>query len=270
MGEGLSKIALYYYCTQEDEAAEACWQRRGLCELAVPSAVRQPTDTVIIFDWDDTLLCSTAINRQDWHPQQLQQLERNVGSILRMALRLGETHIVTNGNQCWVQDSATHFLPSLLPTLERLQIMSARAAYEQVFPGDPFQWKRQAFKELLARRETQLSAKLSEGVNLVVLGDSLAEIEAAGTATKVVPGHSIVKTVKFKELPSANELLGQLRKVKQELRKIVHLECSASKNLVQRPLPAHLDHLSAWASGWRVCEAKTPGFVGPLASLFGA
>ncbi|CAL1173760.1 unnamed protein product [Cladocopium goreaui] len=219
------------------------------------------TDTVIIFDWDDTLLCSSAINAQQWRQDQLEQLESMVESILETAMQLGETMIVTNGNSSWVQDSARRFLPNLSKILSRVKVMSARAVYEQSFPGDPFAWKRQAFKEILARRRQE--GYHPDGVNLIVLGDSPAEIQAAKSATKVLNGRSVIKTVKFKEAPSVNELLGQLRRVGkpeekleeiwlcqnsrytwkkmiyvvQELSTIVQEDRSLSRGLVQRTFP---------------------------------
>eukprot|EP00931_Biecheleriopsis_adriatica_P010946 TRINITY_DN112003_c0_g1_i1.p1 TRINITY_DN112003_c0_g1~~TRINITY_DN112003_c0_g1_i1.p1 ORF type:complete len:287 (+),score=49.93 TRINITY_DN112003_c0_g1_i1:103-963(+) len=212
------------------------------------------TDTVIIFDWDDTLLCSSAINAQQWSQSQLEQLEQMVETILHTAMQLGETMIVTNGNGSWVQDSTRRFFPNLEKTLNRVTVMSARACYETSFPGDPFSWKRQAFKEILARRRQE--GYHPSGVNLVVLGDSPAEIEAARTATKVLCGKSRVKTVKFKEAPSVNELLGQLRRVLQELASIVQEERSLSRGLVQRTIPGSIDQLSSWASGWRLSDTE--------------
>ena len=35
----------------------------------------KPAGKLIIFDWDDTLLCSSAINLQQCTPAQLQQLD---------------------------------------------------------------------------------------------------------------------------------------------------------------------------------------------------
>eukprot|EP00439_Symbiodinium_sp_Y106_P039351 s638_g4.t2 len=228
-----------------------------ICQLlAAPlESVSVQAPAVIIFDWDDTLLCSSAINAQQWRQDQLEQLEQMVESILLTAMHLGETMIVTNGNASWVQDSARRFLPNLQRTLNRVTVMSARAIYEHSFPGDPFAWKRQAFKEILARRRQE--GFHPEGVNLIVLGDSPAEIQAARTATKVLCGRSMVKTVKFKEAPSVNELLGQLRRVSQELAGIVQEDKSLSRGLVQRGFPGSIDQLSSWASGWRISETES-------------
>lgn len=215
----------------------------------------KPSDTVIIFDWDDTLLCSSAINLQQWTSSQLLQLETAVDTILSASMGLGETLIVTNGNKTWVQESCRRFFPKLMPFLSRLRVMSARHEYETRWPGDPFAWKKAAFKEILSDRQER-SCPSGVGVNLVVLGDSLAEIQAAQTATATIRGESVVKTLKFKEMPSVSELLGQIRATTQALSDIVHEENSSCKALVPRNLPPHLNHLTSWASGWRVTEHR--------------
>lgn len=215
----------------------------------------RPSDTVIIFDWDDTLLCSSAVNVQQCDPGQLQQLEVAVETVLTTAMNLGDTMIVTNGQDKWVQDSSRCFLPKVMPLLNRLKkVMSARSAYEQNWPGDPYAWKKAAFADILSRRKGKMSFS---GVNLIVLGDNLAEIEAAQMAMSL-RGSSVVKTVKFKDMPSVNELLGQLRVVTQMLPNLVNEDESQSKALVPRSLPPHLAYLTSWASGWRV-DDYTPG-----------
>lgn len=217
---------------------------------------RRPSDTLIIFDWDDTLLCSSAVNVQQCDQGQLQQLEIAVEAVLNVAVNLGDTCIVTNGIKSWVQESSRCYLPKVVPLLSRLSIKSARDSYEQSFPGDPFAWKKAAFAEILASRRG--NAGLSPGgVNLIVLGDSLAEIEAAQMALSL-RGPSVIKTVKFKEMPSVSELLGQLRVVTQLLANIVNEDRSQSKALVPRSLPPHLAYLTSWASGWRIADHR-PG-----------
>jgi hypothetical protein len=211
-------------------------------------------------------------------------LEEAVTFILETAMSLGETLIVTNGVSTWVKDSSSRFLPKLAPVLERIRVHSARAKYEREFPGDPMTWKRQAFKDIfvIERKRGRTSgnsfggsrspARRSPGspvsdvsteseapsvVNMVVLGDSFAEIEAAQVTGKLLGKSTRVKTVKFKECPSVNELLGQLRRVAKELEQLVQHEESVHRNLIPRVLPAHLDYLSSWASGWQLSEETT-------------
>jgi len=187
-------------------------------------------DTVIIFDWDDTLLCSSALAIA--RPGQLEELATLVEEVLTASMSLGVTLIVTNAHRLWVQDSAARFIPRMVPVLERLQIISARELHEETCPGDYFAWKRKAFCELLSEQHL-----LS---NLIVLGDSLAEIQAAHHASNALSVSPLVKTVKFKESPSPTDLIGQLRAVVPELKCLVDGSRSVSKMLVQNLMPAEV------------------------------
>lgn len=252
MGDGLSK---------SDESEDS----QGSLTAMAPWLWRsgRPSDTVIIFDWDDTLLCSSAMNWQQCEPGQLQQLEATVEQVVSKAMDLGDTFIVTNGNGTWVQESSRMWLPKVVPLLNRLKkIVSARATYEHIWPGDPFAWKKAAFEVILRDRQAKGSSHFSSGgVNLLSFGDNQAEIDAAQTATSSLSGSSVIKTVKFKDTPSVDELLGQLRLLVQILPDLVNAESNQSNALVPRPNcreQAHLAYLTSWASGWRVAPHR-PG-----------
>lgn len=203
-------------------------------------------DTVIIFDWDDTLLCSSSLGSAK--PAQLSELTLLVDEVLKAAMCLGLTLIVTNAHLSWVKDSASRFMSALLPTLERLPIVSARERHEHRHPGDCFAWKREAFREVLHER-------VHDSLNLLVLGDSLAEIHAAEHVAAGPGASPIVKTVKFKESPSPGDLIGQLRALVPELARLVDGGRSLSKTLVRRMLPyqAPPDTLA-----WTLSDVRTP------------
>lgn len=224
--------------------------------------------TLIIFDWDDTLLCSSALRLTTPSTELLRQLECAVEAILLTAMSLGQTLIVTNGTESWVQDSATRFVPGLLPILGSLTTVSARAKYERQYPEDPFAWKREAFQELLGGLSPYGEAGQhspvgdltpTSGVNLVAIGDSWYEIEAARSMSGLPGAPSSVKTVKFKEVPTVQELLGQLRRSSQELARVVAGAGSASLGLAAKPLPQHLECLAACASAWEITPEQTNG-----------
>jgi len=208
---------------------------------------------LIIFDWDDTLLCSSAINQSRWTLQELEELEIAVDSILSTSMSIAETMIVTNGNATWVQDSARRFLPRLLPTLAKVQVVSARAMFESRYPGDPFMWKEAAFRKLL----TQDRSFSDCGLNLVALGDQMPEIKAAHYVTGLLGAPSRAKTVKFKEQPSIPELIGQLNRTERELAKLVAEEAAGHCAICRRDLPPHLEHIVSQAAGWKFTEATT-------------
>lgn len=203
-------------------------------QVGPPGAPPPGHESLIIWDWDDTLMCSSAINANQLMPHQAQQLETLLEQALNLSMKLGETIIVTNADELWVIESTRRFCPRVMPLLSRMSVISARRKYEAQFPRDVFAWKRETFREVVAERR---SRSLS-GLNLVVLGDSPAEMEAAQTSTVGLGVPVAIKTVKFKETPSCEELLEQLRVVCQELAAINSDEKSSCRNLVQWMRPS--------------------------------
>eukprot|EP00929_Paragymnodinium_shiwhaense_P116801 TRINITY_DN8673_c0_g1_i1.p2 TRINITY_DN8673_c0_g1~~TRINITY_DN8673_c0_g1_i1.p2 ORF type:complete len:350 (+),score=107.55 TRINITY_DN8673_c0_g1_i1:59-1108(+) len=187
----------------------------------VPREKRPPQhQTVVIFDWDDTLLPTSFLNlRSD---QQLTQLvsrhlrgiEAAGRKLLEMAKRLGQTFIITNAMTGWVEYSAEKWLPGLAPLLKEFPIISARTKFEHVFPGEVQKWKVQAFLEVQRQLDSQIIT------NLISLGDSNFEIDAVHVMGKEF-AQALVKTIKFRESPSPEELLKQLELVAQKFERIV-------------------------------------------------
>jgi len=201
---------------------------------SLPSVLPRGTpvgNTAIVFDWDDTLLCSSAVRMNACNPKQLEELERQIAATLQTAMALGETLIVTNGVQNWVMDSARSFFPGLVPLLRKLPVISARALCEEAFPDDPFMWKRECFDRLFLRERAYPADR---GLNLIALGDQYPELDAAKRVVQVLGGPSTVKTLKFKEQPSIPELIGQLCKAEAMMAKLVSVDESGSFGLFLR------------------------------------
>merc|ERR1719491_103715 len=153
----------------EDIARMKFLQRLSYERVWVPKAQRPPShQTVIIFDWDDTLLCTSFLNRQQQSGrplsegvlQQLQAIERADAKLLKMAQSMGQTFIITNAVSGWVQSSARAWAPSLVPLLEKVQVISARSRYEAAYPHDVWRWKAEMFLEVRRRLHTQVTTNL--------------------------------------------------------------------------------------------------------------
>lgn len=125
---------------------------------------------------------------------------------MELSINAGKTFIITNAAEGWVEFSAKKFLPSLVPYLSRITIISARTKYESYFPTDVSQWKLHAFLE------TQDTINDAMITNIVALGDSLMEIDAAHHLAQRF-NQAFIKTVKFREYPKPNELVKQLNLV---------------------------------------------------------
>jgi hypothetical protein len=193
---------------------------------AVSSAPSTPCpDTVIIFDWDDTLLASSFLSSRGYRldtemeksPEaevvdaQLRELETAVCTLLTMAMSYGHVHIVTNAETGWVQLSAQKFMPSVVPFLSRVNVLSARSTFEPAHPDSPLKWKFFAFQEKLAAH-FNADYKVGSKKNVVSFGDSHVEREAVRAVTRAM--HSTrCKSVKFAERPSMEQLRRQLELV---------------------------------------------------------
>lgn len=187
----------------------------AVCES---NSVVAEKETVIVFDWDDTLLSSTFLSslglrldsdraRVEEHSAALSALANAVIALLNQALTYGPVTVITNAETGWVQLSAAKFIPAVVPYLAKLHIVSARSTYEAMFPDSPLKWKFHAFTTLL---QPVWASKRER--NILSFGDSHVEREACRAATRGQP-MTRTKSVKFAERPSVEQLRRQVELV---------------------------------------------------------
>lgn len=178
--------------------------------------IQHNKETAIIFDWDDTLLCSTFLSGKGYRLDSgkisepeinagLRELETSVIAVLKLALSYGPVHIVTNAETGWVQLSAQKFIPAVVPLLSKVNIISARSTYEGMFPDSPLKWKFYAMQERLAAA----FATTQKERNVLSFGDSHVEREAVRAVTRAMTS-TRCKSVKFAERPSIEQLRRQI------------------------------------------------------------
>lgn len=253
--------------------ASALVQPASAAVQPLPSQLLRPTlqDTLIILDWDDTLMCSSAINANDVPPAVIPALELLVDSALKTSMRCGETIIVTSADESWVLRSARQFTPRVGPLVQQLydngRIISARRKYECSYPGDVFAWKREAFREVVDAKMAANGPGSGRGLNLVVVGDSPAEMEAAETSTQGV-SPLLIKTVKFKVAPTAEEVVEQLRMVCQDLPSIVADDKNVARCLASNLRPMAPRQQAARPPGVQTTYSSTPAST-PYSTSFG-
>ena len=198
-----------------------------------PNTKPKQHNSIIIFDWDDTLLPTSFltpggifdenIKLSQTDTEKLLKLEQAVVKLLNEAVDKGKVYIITNAGNGWVEYSANRFYPSIMPILDKIKIISARGQYEKVFPGNSRQWKIEAFLNL------QKNLNMTLVTNIICLGDSLFEMEAGRIlASKFT--EAFIKTIKFREAPKLDELLKQLKLVCVQFSSIY----SSIKNLTIR------------------------------------
>ena len=196
-----------------------------------PSEKPKSHQTWIIFDWDDTLLCTSFLNPTNSGnfdlplnvKLQLKKLEKASFDLLSEWIKYGEVYIITNAADGWVEFSSKKYLPKLTKILEKVTVMSARACWEAEYPDEIHQWKMKAFLK------TQEKMEKGAITNLVALGDSQFEMDAVKHLGAQFP-RALIKTVKFRELPTPDELVKQINLVMMKLEQI----WTSAKNLTIR------------------------------------
>jgi len=144
---------------------------------------------------------------------QMKKLEKAALNILTECSNYGDVYIITNAADGWVEFSARKYMPKLCPIIKKLTVISARAIGEQEFPDEVHQWKMKAFLM------TQAKMELGAVTNLVALGDSEFEMDAIKHLGSQFP-RALIKTVKFREGPTPDELIKQINLVLLKLDQI--------------------------------------------------
>jgi len=185
-------------------------------------------DSIVFFDWDDTLLCTSYLKKHGLHVlsnedelrphmEVLNRVAHAVVNVIMTALQFSPVCIVTNAEEGWIQKSAHRFIPNVLPWLLQVHIISARSMYENVHPNTPVVWKYAAFKDLL--NATVLKGPMRQK-NVLNFGDSMAERDAILAATRE---YICIKTksLKFQHEPSIDMIIEQLDTTAQNF-EVIH------------------------------------------------
>ena len=193
-----------------DAEQRNCYYNKLISMKILPVAPTKKNQSIIIYDWDDTLLCTTYLVQLGLKSvtssvkSVIRPLDETSSQLLEKSVESGQVFIITNAEEGWVQYSAQVFMPKTWSVIKSRQItvISARSCYQQQFPKDCKRWKKEAFKALVKDFKTDIVT------NLVAIGDSHIEIDAAHVLAKQFD-KAIIKTIKFKELPQPEELSKQ-------------------------------------------------------------
>ena len=185
---------------------------------------------IMIFDYDDILLPTSFLKRgknfyeeielSSLEKEKMKELEVLVFELLNEATKKGKVYLITNAEKGWVEYSSKKYYPKIIPILDEINIINAREEYEKIYPGNPRQWKIEAF--LLIPKTVNIHLI----TNIICFGDSLSEMEAGRILASRFT-QAFLKTVKFREKPKLDELIEQLKFVNKQFDSI----CSSIKNM---------------------------------------
>jgi len=144
----------------------------------------------------------------------------------------GNVVLVTNAERGWIELSCQKYFPALLPMLESVKIVSARAAHEKPGVTSPTVWKSLAFASEINHIFGAYPAEQRK--NVISFGDAWHERSAVLEVTKHIP-NCCTKSFKFMERPDVAQLQREHELISQCLRQIVGHEDSLDLR-VQCPL----------------------------------
>jgi len=181
---------------------------------------------ITIYDWDDTLLCTTQLRHINFSLDKVQlmkdndlldKLDEQCVNLLTTALIYGDTYIITNACLDWVNKSSMHLLPNTNKLLleRNIIVISAREVCQENFLNDDA-WKSYTFTKLADQYDKNIST------NIICIGDSNKEMEAGKELSLMLDAN--IKTIKFKDNPNVKELIKQQRALIEKIDKLYFLE----------------------------------------------
>jgi len=225
------------YSSKNDKIRKSYITKLITCKKWEPSKKKMNHNSLIIYDWDDTLLPTTFLtplgtltNNFDLEEREkvtIKKLEEEVHNLLLSSIKRGNTYIITNAAPGWVEFSCRMYYPSVLNLLKNISVISARGEYEKSFPGNNSLWKVKAFLELKKKFNKNLVT------NFICMGDNDYEINAANILAAQFDS-IVTKTIKFQAIPKPDELLKEVKLVNDKFPYIYNSASNISVCLEKR------------------------------------
>lgn len=209
----------------------------------------QPNQTMIIFDWDDTLCPSTWLRKNakfdkgrvqtrlnSKAKKEMQMLADQVINLLFVAQQLGKVIMVTNARRPWVATSCKSFLPTVWPVLQHVPVTYAMESIEEMhadgfdMQGDNVLTETKARAMKVAVSDFYSRYVNQSWKNIVSIGDAFFEHDAIRQVTqerleKMADGKRCrTKTIKLLEGPTISGIVVQLNIIENWLRKVVQAD----------------------------------------------
>jgi len=193
----------------------------------LPDAMGSDMNTIVFFDWDDTLMPSSHLKHRgvcglssssmgSMEMRKLSEIEQRVIDLLGHARKYAMVILITNASQQWIEFCLRRLMPKLndFLALSDIKFISARTQFRHRFPDHPKKWKVECFFAQLK------SLPQDRQFNVVVVGDSIEDVSAGHEALKRIRT-SKIKAVKLKELPTLDQLKHQLEFISNHLELLV-------------------------------------------------
>ena len=168
-------------------------------------------NTIIIYDWDDTLFPTSYIHdKMPVNTTDMELLEDKNIKLIELSRQLGQTIIITNASTLWIYNSAEEYMPNLYKYIKynNIPIISAREYATGLHITDYLQWKDITFYNTIKRLSTQ-----SHINNILSVGDAVYERNALmkyGRFINTRTDHTTyIKTIKYIDRPTPLNMIHQ-------------------------------------------------------------
>lgn len=177
--------------------------------------------TLIIYDWDDTLFCTSWItnNQVDLHNPLykrrhidfFKKLDRILFKLFIKMLRYKNTKliIVTNATKQWIT-ICCEVLPRTKNIIHKyVDVISARDVYQEKYPRNSYIWKKLIFRELA--KEYFLNQTINKQIqNIISIGDAEYEFNALKNLDNQQTNIRLLKSIRMIQGPSYDQIIDQL------------------------------------------------------------
>lgn len=174
-------------------------------------------ETLFILDWDDTLMCTTFVQRKirGLSEEEL-KIVNNLGKVVDIFLKecnkYGKIIIMTNSSKDWVKKTIQNYLNLRLDEFNNIKIISTRDIYLKK-DINKNKWKEMALEELFARYGDKIE-------NLIFASDSDQDIDLFKDIEKRKKEINI-STIKFKSKPSPLVMIKEIEYLNKYLSEII-------------------------------------------------
>ena len=201
-------------------------------------------NTLVIMDWDDTLLPSSAIFKEnaynnsivfnmDFDTQSYAKCKNDINNesieFIKYVKTLGKVIIITSSRDNWVLFSAKEYLScEMVKLLQNIEIFYVEEVLTKWnYKNILIENKKEIVFELVITEWIQMFNDIKDKkLNVVSLGDGYQELNAYHYITKkskLLENHDLIyKHIKYLELPTYNQLLLEYKLVKKSLLNIIN------------------------------------------------
>jgi len=171
-------------------------------------------NTLIIYDWDDTLFPTTfVLNKNQLDQKELLLLEEQNIKILEKSRQLGRTIIITNASTQWIYNSSEQYMPNLYKYIKNtdIPIISAReyATARHIF--DHEKWKDITFYNAI-KTISQEPHNIPIN-NILSVGDAVYERNALHKYGQFINNKqnykTYIKTIKYIDNPTPFNMINE-------------------------------------------------------------